>query len=131
MLGADILVDMLVGYGVDSVFGVPGDTNVSFYEALQMREGEITHVMARDERSAGFMADAYGRFTDKPGIVECPSGAGAMYALPPIAESNASCVPVILLTIDIPLPGEGRGVLTELDCAKLFEPVTSLDSEGF
>lgn len=35
-------------------------------------------------------------------------------------------MPVILLTIDIPLPGEGRGVLTELDCAKLFEPVTKL-----
>lgn len=49
-----------------------------------------------------------------------------MYTLPPIAESNASSVPVILLTIDIPLPGEGRGVLTELDCAKLFEPVTKL-----
>ncbi len=126
MNGADILVDMLVGYGVDTVFGVPGDTNVPFYEALQMREGDITHVMARDERSAGFMADAYGRFTNKPGIVECPSGAGAMYSLPPIAESNASSVPVILLTIDIPLPGEGRGVLTELDCAKLFEPVTKM-----
>lgn len=126
MKGADILVEMLIGYGVDTIFGVPGDTNVSFYEALQAREGEITHVMARDERSAGFMADAYGRFTNKPGIVECPSGAGAMYSLPPIAESNASCVPVILLTIDIPLPGEGRGVLTELDCAKLFEPVTKM-----
>ena len=126
MNGADVLVEMLIGYGVDTIFGVPGDTNVPFYEALQMREGEITHVMARDERSAGFMADAYGRFTDKPGLVECPSGAGAMYSLPPIAESNASCVPVILLTIDIPLPGEGRGVLTELDCAKLFEPVTKM-----
>lgn len=45
-----------------------------------------------------------------------------MYSLPPVAESNGSSVPVILLTIDIPLPGEGRGVLTELDCAKLFEP---------
>ncbi|MBD8892629.1 thiamine pyrophosphate-binding protein [Labrenzia suaedae] len=126
MNGADILVEMLIGYGVDTIFGVPGDTNVPLYEALQMREDEITHVMARDERSAGFMADAYGRFTNKPGIVECPSGAGAMYSLPPIAESNASSVPVILLTIDIPLPGEGRGVLTELDCAKLFEPVTKM-----
>jgi acetolactate synthase-1/2/3 large subunit len=126
MNGADVLVKMLIGYGVDTVFGVPGDTNVPFYEALQMHEEDIKHVMARDERSAGFMADAYGRFTDKPGIVECPSGAGAMYSLPPIAESNASSVPVILLTIDIPLPGEGRGVLTELDCAKLFEPVTKL-----
>jgi acetolactate synthase I/II/III large subunit len=126
MNGADILVEMLIGYGVDTIFGVPGDTNVPLYEALQACEGRITHVMARDERSAGYMADAYGRFTDKPGIVECPSGAGAMYSLPPIAESNASSVPVILLTIDIPLPGEGRGVLTELDCAKLFEPVTKM-----
>lgn len=126
MNGAELLTEMLIAYGVDTIFGVPGDTNVPFYEALQMREGEITHVMARDERSAGYMADAYGRFTDRPGIVECPSGAGAMYSLPPIAESNASSVPVILLTIDIPLPGEGRGVLTELDCARLFEPVTKM-----
>ena len=49
-----------------------------------------------------------------------------MYSLPLVAESNASAVAVILLTIDIPLPGEGRGVLKELDCAKLFEPVTKL-----
>lgn len=126
MRGADILVEMLIGYGVEVVFGVPGDTNVPFYEALQLREGSIRHVMARDERSAGYMADAYGRFTRKPGVFECPSGAGAMYSLPPVAESNGSSVPVILLTIDIPLPGEGRGVLTELDCARLFEPVTKM-----
>ncbi|MER9469349.1 thiamine pyrophosphate-binding protein [Mesorhizobium sp. M0482] len=126
MRGADILVEMLIGYGVDVIFGVPGDTTVPFYEALQQREGQIRHVMARDERSAGYMADAYGRFTSKPGIFECPSGAGAMYSLPPVAESNSSSVPVILLTIDIPLPGEGRGVLTELDCARLFEPITKM-----
>lgn len=126
MRGADILVEMLIDYGVDTIFGVPGDTNVPLYEALQDREEKITHVMARDERSAGFMADAYGRFTDRPAVVECPSGAGAMYTLPPIAESNASSVPVIVMTIDIPLPGEGRGVLTELDCARLFEPVTKM-----
>lgn len=105
---------------------MPGDTNVPLYEALQDREDRIHHVMARDERSAGFMADAYGRFTNKPGVFECTSGAGAMYSLPPVAESNASNVPVILLTIDIPLPGEGRGVLTELDCARLFDPVTKM-----
>jgi acetolactate synthase-1/2/3 large subunit len=126
MRGADILVEMLIGYGVEVVFGVPGDTNVPFYEALQEREGEIRHVMARDERSAGFMADAFGRFTNRPAVFECPSGAGAMYSLPPVAESNASSVPVILLTIDIPLPGEGRGVLTELDCARLFDPITKM-----
>jgi acetolactate synthase-1/2/3 large subunit len=126
MRGADVLVQMLINYGVDVLFGVPGDTNVPFYEALQRRQGDIEHVMARDERSAGYMADAYARLTDKPGIFECPSGAGAMYSLPPLAESNASSVPVILLTIDLPLPGEGRGMITELDCARLFEPVTKM-----
>ncbi len=126
MLGSDVLVEMLVGYGVRHVFGVPGDTNVPFYEALQRRGGDIEHVMARDERSAGFMADAYARLGQRPGVFECPSGAGSMYSLPPVAEANASAVPVILLTIDIPLPGEGRGVITELDCARLYEPVTKM-----
>jgi acetolactate synthase-1/2/3 large subunit len=45
--------------------------------------------MARDERSVGYMADAYARLTDKPGIFECPSGAGAMYSLP----RPESCIP--------------------------------------
>lgn len=83
MNGADILVEMLIGYDVDTVFGVPGDTNVSFYKALRHREDEITHVMARDERSAGYIADAYGRFTNRPAIAECPSRAGPMSTLPP------------------------------------------------
>ncbi len=126
MRGSDVLVEMLVRYGVRHVFGVPGDTNVPFYEALQRRSTEIEHIMARDERSAGFMADAYARLGQRPGVFECPSGAGSMYSLPPVAEANASAVPVILLTIDIPLPGAGRGVITELDCARLYEPVTKM-----
>ncbi|MDJ0923819.1 MAG: thiamine pyrophosphate-binding protein [Acidimicrobiia bacterium] len=126
MLGSDLLVEMLVGYGVRHVFGVPGDTNVPFYEALQRRTADIEHVMARDERGAGFMADAYSRLGRRPGVFECPSGAGSMYSLPPVAEANASAIPVILLTIDIPLPGEGRGVITELDCARLYEPITKM-----
>jgi acetolactate synthase-1/2/3 large subunit len=129
MTGAELLVDMLVRYGVDTIFGVPGDTSVSFYNALQQRSKEIRHVMARDERSAGFMADAYARLTNRPAVFECPSGAGAMYSLPPLAEANDSSVPVILLTIDLPLAAEGRGVLTELDCARLFAPVTKLSTQ--
>lgn len=124
MLGSDILVQMLSDYGVDTMFGVPGDTNVPLYTALARAEGKIRHVMARDERSAGYMADAYARISNKVGIFEAPSGAGAMYSLPPLAESNASSVPVILFTIDIPLYGEGRGMLTELDNVSIFDPIT-------
>jgi acetolactate synthase-1/2/3 large subunit len=124
MLGSDMLVEMLGRYGVKHIFGVPGDTNVPLYTALQRQPDLIEHVMCRDERSAGYMADAYARISNKVGVFEAPSGAGAMYSLPPVAEAHASSVPVILMTIDVPLPGEGRGVITELDCVKLFEPVT-------
>jgi acetolactate synthase-1/2/3 large subunit len=126
MLGADLLVQMLINYGVEVVFGVPGDTSVPYYEALQRRAGDIRHVLARDERSAGSMADAYARLGDKPAVFDCPSGAGALYSLPPLAEANGSSVPVILLTLDLPLASEGRGALTELDTARLFEPVTKM-----
>ncbi len=125
MTGADVLVTLLEDYGVEYIFGVPGDTNVAFYKALN-RSQRIRHVMARDERSALYMADAYARYSGKPGVAECPSGAGAMYSLPGMAEANSSSIPVILLTNDIPLKGEGRGMITELDNAKLFEPVSKL-----
>jgi acetolactate synthase-1/2/3 large subunit len=117
---------MLCDYEVKAIFGVPGDTNVALYTALAAAAGRIRHVMCRDERSAVFAADAYARLSGRPGVAECPSGAGSMYSLPGIAEAHESAVPVILITNDIPLTGEGRGMITELDNARLFEPITKL-----
>jgi len=124
MDGSHALVEMLKAYDVDVIFGVPGDTSIPFYEALYDAQPSIRHVMARDERSASFMADAYARLSHKPGLCECPSGAGPLYSVPGIAEANASSVPVILITSDIPLSGEGRQTITELDTQKLFESIT-------
>ncbi|MCP8895105.1 thiamine pyrophosphate-binding protein [Shinella daejeonensis] len=123
MNGAAALVKMLSDYGVEVVFGVPGDTNVALYGALKSVEGAPRHVLCRDERSALFMADCYARLSGKPGVAEVPSGAGAMYALPGVAEANKSSVPVILLVNDIPRAGVGRGTLTELPISELFRPV--------
>ncbi|RDE08939.1 thiamine pyrophosphate-binding protein [Pelagibacterium lacus] len=124
MRGADILVEMLVRYEVDHIFGVPGDTNVPLYDAMRLAQDRIRHIMVRDERCGGFMADAYARLSNKPAVMEVPSGAGAMYVLPAVAEAHFSSVPMILITSDTPLRMEGQGVITELECAKLFEPVT-------
>ena len=124
MTGASALVEMLKSYGVDVMFGVPGDTSIQLYDALYDAQPAIRHVMARDERSASFMADAYARLSHKPGVCECPSGAGSLYSVPGVAEANASSVPVILITSDIPLAGEGKQTITELDTQKLFESIT-------
>ena len=124
MIGAQVLVEMLKEYQVEYIFGVPGDTSVPLYEALYDARPTIQHIMARDERSASFMADAYARLSHKPGFCECPSGAGPLYSVPGVAEANASSIPMILMTSDIPLAGEGKQTITELDCQKLFESIT-------
>jgi len=124
MNGAEVLIRMLIEYKVEIIFGVPGDTSLPLYEAIYDAGPHIRHIMARDERSASFMADAYARISHRPGICECPSGAGALYSVPGVAEANASSIPVILFTSDISLAHEGRGAITELDCQKLFEPIT-------
>lgn len=124
MTGAQALVEVLMAYGVEVVFGVPGDTSLPLYDALYKASPKIRHILARDERSAVFMADTYARLTHKPAVCECPSGAGALYSIPGIAEANASSIPVILLTSGVSLAGEGKGTITELDHHKLFEPVT-------
>ena len=124
MTGASLLATMLEAYGVNAVFGVPGETSVPLYHTISQMGGSLRHVMARDERSAGCMADVYARSSNRPGVVEFPAGAGPLYGLAAVAESNESGVPVIAITSDNPLEVEGRGFITELDCKRLFESTT-------
>ncbi len=120
----EAIVRLLEANGVQYVFGVPGDTSMPFYDALYDAPGSIKHILTRDERSASFMADVYARLSYKPGVCEGPSGAGATYILPGVAEAHASSIPVLVLTSDIPLSGDDKSGLTELDQEALFGPVT-------
>ncbi len=124
MNAAEAIVTMLKAYQVRHIFGVPGDTSIAFYEALRSARDSITHVLARDERGAAFMADVYARLSGQPGVCEAPSGAGATYLVPGLAEANGSSIPQIAFTTDIPLEAEGRNVLTELDQKGVFRAVT-------
>jgi acetolactate synthase-1/2/3 large subunit len=121
---AQVLVEMLKDYGVEHIFGVPGDTTMVLYDALYHARSGITHIMARDERSASFMADAYARLSGRPGITEAPSGGGATYVIPGVAEANGSSVPLIVFTSDVPVVDEGKGTLTAIDQQRLLEAAT-------
>jgi acetolactate synthase-1/2/3 large subunit len=122
--GSEAVLRTLEAQGVEHVFGVCGDTSVGLYRTFHDAEQDIEHVLARDERGAAYMADAYARLSAKPGVCEGPSGGGATYLLPGLAESNDSNVPVIGLNTTIPTRYRGRGVLTELDQDDLFDTVT-------
>ncbi|MGD9711189.1 MAG: thiamine pyrophosphate-binding protein [Thermomicrobiales bacterium] len=124
MQGARALVRVLEESGVRHIFGLPGDTGMAFYEALRERSDTVTHVMTRDERSASFMADVYARASGRVGVCEGPSGGGATYIVPGVAEAQGSAIPLLCLTSDTPVNQRGRGVLTEFDQEALFRPVT-------
>src|SRR5215217_7882672 len=124
MQGASALVDVLVESGVEHIFGLPGDTGMAFYDALNDVRDRVAHIMTRDERSASFMADVYARASGRLGVCEGPSGGGATYIVPGVAEAHGSAIPLLCLTSDTPVNQHGRGVLTELDQESLFRPVT-------
>lgn len=123
MNGAQLLVQTMRQHGIEHIFGLPGDTGMAFYDALY-DEPAITHVMTRDERSASFMADVYARVANRLGVTEGPSGGGATYIIPGVAEAHGSAVPLLCLTSDTPISQQHRNVLTELDQVALFRPVT-------
>jgi acetolactate synthase I/II/III large subunit len=124
VLGADLLVESLLSSGVDTLFGVPGDTGIVFYDALYSAQGRIRHVLARDERHAAVMADAFARVTNRVGAVEVSSGGGTTYAVGGLGEAYAASVPVLLISSDIHRRSRGTGALTEIDQLALFGAVT-------
>ena len=116
------LLEMLKGYGVEHVFGLPGETTLEWYREWHDYP-EIRHVLARDERSSVFMADGYAKASFRPGVCEGPS-VGATHMLPGIAEAYKASVPMVAFTSDIPLHLERRNMLTGIDQTALFMGVT-------
>lgn len=121
--GADLLVDCLASAGIHTLFGVPGDTGVDLYQALASQD-RVHHVMARDERHAATMADAYARCTNTVGVVEVSSGGGATFSIGGLGEPFAASIPMLVISSDIHSGSRGSGALTEIDQEKLFSAVT-------
>jgi acetolactate synthase-1/2/3 large subunit len=122
--GAQAVVEMLKIHGVEHIFGLCGDTSLPFYDSLATLPHGMRHILARDERSASYMADGYARASGKVGVCEGPSGGGATYILPGLAEANESSISVLCINSDISVSSRGRYTLTELDQGALMRPVT-------
>jgi acetolactate synthase-1/2/3 large subunit len=129
MKSPELLIDSLIEYDVQYIFGVPGEIGLPIYDVIQDREPKIKHILARDERAASFMADAYARVSNKPGVCEGPGGEGAAYLIPGIAEAFLSSIPVIAITTDIPTQFVGKGLTTDIDQEVMLRPVTKWNTK--
>ena len=102
------LVDQLIGYGVVRVFGCPGGQTLPLYNAIARSVPRIEHVLARDERSAVFEADAYARATGTVGVCDATVGPGASNLVSGLVEAYCSSVPVLAIVPDIARSWEHR-----------------------
>jgi acetolactate synthase-1/2/3 large subunit len=108
------LVQLLEGYGVDTVFGIPGNHTVELYRGLA--GSGLRHVSPRHEQGAGFMADGYARATGRPGVCFLISGPGLTNALTPMMQALADSVPMLVISAVAARHqlGMGEGHLHEL-----------------
>ena len=90
MKAAQLLVNALEAEGVEYVFGLPGEENLEFLEALRDHP-DIQTVLVRQEQAAGFMAATYERLTGKIAVAYSTLGAGATNLVTSVAHARSVC----------------------------------------
>ena len=95
---ADTLVDRLVEWGVDTVFGLPGDGINGFMEALRKRHDRINYVHVRHEEVAAMAAVGYAKFTGKLGVCFATSGPGAVHLMNGMLDAKVEQAPILAVT---------------------------------
>jgi acetolactate synthase I/II/III large subunit len=120
--GADLLVKALENEGVNLIFGVPGEENLDFLEAL--RTSSIKLVVTRHEQAAAFMAATHGRLTGKPGVCFSTLGPGATNLVTGAAFALLGSMPMVMITGQKPILQSRQGRFQIIDIVATMRPLT-------
>ena len=120
---AQLLVRCLENEGVKYVFGIPGEENIHFIDALNS-SSSIRFILVHHEQSASFMADMYGRVTGKAGVCSATLGPGAINLLLGTADAFTDSVPLIALSAQVGVDREYKETHQFIDLVSMFKPIT-------
>ena len=95
---ADILIETIQDWGVEVIFGLPGDGINGIMESLRQRKDKLRFIQVRHEESAAFMACAYAKYTGKLGVCVATSGPGGLHLLNGLYDAKLDGQPVLALT---------------------------------
>src|ERR1700759_5107971 len=95
---ADKLVERLIAWGVDTIFGLPGDGVNGIFEALRTRQDQIRFIQVRHEEAAAFNACAYAKWTGRLGVCLATSGPGGIHLLNGLYDAKLDGQPVLAIT---------------------------------
>src|SRR5207237_2168328 len=98
MTAADVLVEALIDWGVEVIFGLPGDGINGIMESLRTHEDKIRFIQVRHEEAAAFMACGYAKFTGKLGVCLATSGPCGIHLLNGLYDAKLDSQPVLAIT---------------------------------
>lgn len=119
----DVLVERLIRWGVDSIFGLPGDGINGFFEALRKAQNRIHFIHVRHEEVAALAAVGYAKFTGRLGVCVSTSGPGAVHLLNGLYDAKVDGAPVLAITGMTYHDLIGTHYLQDIDTNVLFSDV--------
>ncbi|MDX2465232.1 MAG: acetolactate synthase large subunit [Porticoccus sp.] len=122
MKAADLFVKALEAEGVKYIFGIPGEENLDFLNAL--KDSSIRLILTRHEQAAGFMAATYGRLTGKAGVCLSTLGPGATNLVTAAAYANLGAMPMLMITGQKPIKSSKQGQFQIVDIVDMMRPLT-------
>ncbi|MEV3929033.1 MULTISPECIES: thiamine pyrophosphate-dependent enzyme [unclassified Streptomyces] len=116
--GGQVLIDQLAAHGVDTAYGVPGESYLAALDALH--DAPLRLVVCRHEGGAAYMAEAHGKLTGQPGVCFATRGPGATNALVALHTAYQDATPLVLFIGLVPRRHTGRAGFQELDLRGTF-----------
>jgi pyruvate dehydrogenase (quinone) len=120
---ADMLVERLIDWGVDTIFGFPGDGINGIFEALRTNQEKIKFIQVRHEESAAFAAVGYAKYTGRLGVCLATSGPGGIHLLNGLYDAKCDGQPVLAITGHTFHDLIGTHYQQDVDLDKLFMDV--------
>ncbi|HEX3946111.1 MAG TPA: thiamine pyrophosphate-dependent enzyme [Acidimicrobiales bacterium] len=126
-IAAEVLIDRLVDWGVDTIFGLPGDGINGIMEGLRRNRERVRFVLVHHEEAAAFMATGYAKSTGRLGVCLATSGPGAIHLLNGLYDAKLDHVPVLAITGMQESQMLGTGYQQEVALEKLYMDVAEYD----
>ena len=124
LTGGEIVAELLLEHGVDTVFGYPGGAALNMYDALYKYQDKIRHILGSHEQHSAHAADGYARATGKVGVVFATSGPGACNLVTGIATAFMDSIPMVAITSNVSSELIGRDAFQEIYITGVTLPIT-------
>jgi acetolactate synthase-1/2/3 large subunit len=119
---AELMVKCLENEGVSVVFGLPGEENIRFVQALA--SSNIRYVLTRHEQAASFMAEMYGRVTGRAAVVSATLGPGAINMQLGVADATTNSTPMVAISAQVGQDRQFKESHQYVDLVSMFAPIT-------